>query len=139
MPKWLFFTLLSIFCWGVWGVLSKPIANAIPADRYQALMALGLLPAVLFVSRSSRLCVGKAWRTGFLFGFLAGLFGGVGNIALFYSLAQGGKASIVFPLTALYPVVTIVASWMVLHERLNRVQLVGIGLAMVAIILLNAG
>lgn len=139
MPKWLFYTLLSVLFWGVWGVVSKPVADTIPADRYQALMTLGFLPAALLAARSPQLCVGTNLRHGIFFGFLAGLFGGVGNIALFYSLAQGGKASIIFPLTALYPVVTVVASLIVLRERLNRVQLIGIGLAVVAILLLNTG
>lgn len=139
MPKWLFYTLLSVLFWGVWGVVSKPVADTIPADRYQALMTLGFLPAALLAARSPQLRVGTNLQHGIFFGFLAGLFGGVGNIALFYSLAQGGKASIIFPLTALYPVVTVVASLIVLRERLNRVQLVGIGLAVVAILLLNTG
>lgn len=139
MPKWLVFTLLSILFWGVWGVVSKPVADSIPADRYQALMTLGFIPAALLVARSPQLRMGTNLRQGFFFGFLAGLFGGVGNIALFYSLAQGGQASIVFPLTSLYPVVTVVASLIVLRERLNRVQCLGIGLAVVAILLLNTG
>jgi transporter family protein len=57
----------------------------------------------------------------------------VGNIALAAAIAMGAEASIVTPLTAMFPLVTLVLALVFLGERLNRIQAAGIALALVAI------
>jgi len=42
--------------------------------------------------------------------FFTGILGGVGNLAFFQALVVGGKASVVAPVTALFPMVT--ACWL---------------------------
>ena len=59
-------------------------------------------------------------------------------MAYFEAMVKGGKASVVTPVTALFPMVTVVLALVFLKERLGRVQWVGLGLAFVAIYLLNA-
>ena len=49
----------------------------------------------------------------------------------------GGKASSVVPLTALYPLVTILLAVTLLRERLNPLQVGGMALSLVAIYLFN--
>jgi uncharacterized membrane protein len=46
-------------------------------------------------------------RSGWWLAFGSGLTGGLGNLALFASLSGGGLASVVYPLTALYPLLTV--------------------------------
>ena len=75
---------------------------------------------------------------GISWAFLTGILGGVGNLAFFQALVKGGKASVVAPVTALFPMVTVVLALIFLKERLGRVQWVGLGLAFVAIYLLSA-
>jgi transporter family protein len=48
-----------------------------------------------------------------------------------------GKASIVVPLTALYPVVTIILSYLILGERISPLKGVGTILALFTIILMS--
>jgi transporter family protein len=55
----------------------------------------------------------------------------------FYSALDGGKAPIVVPLTALYPIVTVLLSFLVLSERISPIKAVGVVLALVAILLLS--
>jgi len=64
--------------------------------------------------------------------------GGTGNLTLYQTLRVGGNASIVFPLTGMYPLVTIVVARFLLKERLNRVQALGIALALVSVYLFSA-
>ncbi|NHN56920.1 DMT family transporter [Calidifontibacter sp. DB0510] len=53
-----------------------------------------------------------------------------------FSIASGlGAVGVVGVLSSLYPVVTVVLAWVLLHERLRRVQLVGVLLALVGVAL----
>ena len=73
------------------------------------LFTLGLLPLMLIVWRSPRNAGGgKGRKIGIAWAFLTGILGGTGNIAFFRALVMGGKASIVSPVTALFPLVTVI-------------------------------
>ena len=75
-------------------------------------------------------------RYGLALGALCGVLGALANLALFYAI-RDGKISVVAPLTALSPVVTFVLGAWILKERINRLQLVGVLMALVAIVLLS--
>jgi transporter family protein len=137
MPAWLRYSLLTIFVWGAWGVVSKVVSDHIDANTNQVFFSLGLLPLVLVVVRSPRTRGDNRRRSGIAWAFLTGILGGTGNIAFFRALAVGGQASIVVPATALYPLVTVIlASWF-LHERMRTIQQLGLVLALAAIYLLS--
>jgi transporter family protein len=139
MPRWLSYTFLTMLLWGGWGVLSKPLAAELSSWQVQSLSTVALIPvmAMLACSRAAG-CVGNHWR-GFLLGLVAGLFASGGNVAYFQALAVGGKAAAVVPLTALYPLVTVVAALGFLGERLNRIQLAGVAVSLFSMICLNVG
>jgi transporter family protein len=61
----------------------------------------------------------------------------LGNLAYYAALARGEKVATVVSLTALYPLTTILLAVSFLRERLNKIQLTGIGLSFVAIWLFN--
>ena len=71
---------------------------------------------------------GLSWRVS-LIGLLGGAANGLGSWALFEALERGAKASVAVPLTALYPLVTIVLARIFLAETLTFRQWVGIALA----------
>jgi drug/metabolite transporter (DMT)-like permease len=48
---------------------------------------------------------------------------------------EKGRASVVGPVTALFPIVTVAGSMLILNERLNAVQGVGVCFALAAILL----
>jgi transporter family protein len=62
----------------------------------------------------------------------------VGNLAFFQALVKGGKASVVSPVTALFPMVTVLLALVFLKERLGRAQWLGVALAFAAIYLLSS-
>ena len=71
---------------------------------------------------------GLGWRV-LLIGLLGGIANGLGSWALFEALERGAKASVAVPLTALYPLVTIVLARIFLAETLTIRQWAGIALA----------
>jgi transporter family protein len=138
MPRWLAFSLLTILVWGAWGAVSKVASDGVDADTNQVFFTLGLLPLIAIVWRSPRNAGGaEGRRSGIAWAFLTGILGGTGNIAFFHALVMGGKASIVSPVTALFPLVTVVLAVTLLHERVGIAQKSGLVLALGAIYLLS--
>lgn len=62
---------------------------------------------------------------------------GLGALTSFTALESGGKASVVISLISRYPLVTVAFAVTILHERLTLAQAIGVGLAIVAAILLS--
>jgi transporter family protein len=139
MPRWIIHTLLTMILWGVWGVVSKPLANQFSAWQIQSLSTLGVLPVLLILTLRPGLRTGSSPRRGFWLAFAAGAVTSVGNVACYQALGMGGKAAAVIPLTALYPIVTIVLALLFLGERLSAGQTAGIGLALAALYCFNVG
>jgi len=136
MPRWLIYSLLTILLWGAWGVQSKLMVDRTSAYTNQVVFTFGLaLPAGLALVSKRRFQARNAAR-GLVYAAATGLLGGLGNVA-FYMALESGQASVVAPLTALFPLVTVLLALVVLKERLNRGQLAGLALALAAIYLLS--
>jgi uncharacterized membrane protein len=137
VPRWLLWTLVALVSWGVWTIIPKLIGEALTAAQSQALSTVGLLPVMAaLVLSPKRAAPGRA-RRGIASAVTAGVLAGLGNVAYYHALNLGGKASTVTPLSALYPLVTVVLALVLLGERLNRSQTAGIGLSLAAIYLFN--
>jgi transporter family protein len=74
--------------------------------------------------------------TGITVSMLIAFFGVIGTILFFFTLSKT-KASILVPLTALYPVITVILSLIFLKEKVTLVQGIGIVLAIIASVLLS--
>jgi drug/metabolite transporter (DMT)-like permease len=137
MPRWLLWTLLAVACWGVWAVIPSAIGNSLSAQQQQALCTLGLTPLLIVLATKKEPVDAAAKRRGRWISLAAGVCSSAGNIPYFELLASGGKAATVVPLTAMYPLVTVILAVLLLKERLNAVQLLGFALSMSAIYLFN--
>jgi len=141
-PLWLLWSIVTILLWGAWGLVSKIASDGVDMYMNQLLYTVGIFPLMLFVGwtvwkrgpREER----SARRRGVFWAFLTGILGGLGNIAFFQALVKGGKASVVAPVTALFPMVTGVLAMLLLKERLGRTQWAGLVLAFIAIYFLSA-
>jgi transporter family protein len=142
LPKWLLWSLVTIVLWGTWGLVSKVASAGMDAYVNQLLYTAGLAPLLVFVAWTVHRRRGVEKHNGRAIGvfwaFLTGILGGVGNIFFFQAMVAGGKASVVAPVTALFPMITVLLALTFLHERLGRRQWLGLALAFVAIYLLSA-
>ncbi len=141
-PKWLLWSLMTIVLWGAWGLVSKVASAGMDAYVNQLLYTAGLAPLLVFVAFAVHRREAGAPRdrraAGVFWAFLTGILGGVGNIFFFQAMVAGGQASVVAPITALFPMITVLLALTFLHERLGGRQWVGLALAFVAIYLLSA-
>jgi uncharacterized membrane protein len=131
--KWLPSALLAFFWWGLFGFLAKVGSADVSANDMQTLFTVGTLPLVAFVLiRRTGL---RSNKKGRVIGLLIGVIAGLGNAAYFVAMGLG-KASLVGPVTSLFPLVTVLLATLILKERFNRVQACGVVLALVSAVLL---
>jgi transporter family protein len=134
---WLANSLLALVCWGVWAFLPKIAVRFVsPRSAFLWEVAGGLVVG-LFVTLTLKERIAVDWR-GIVPAMLTGVAGYLGVIFFLYAL-QTGKVSVVAPLSALYPVITIGLGVAFLGERLSPVQLLGAALALVSVVLLSRG
>jgi transporter family protein len=136
MPAWLILSVATFVLWGLWGFLAKIASENIDAKSAAVMQAVGASVVTLGLAASMRFEF--EWHAS---GTAAALFAGValmiGIIAFSGALGSGGKASIVVPLTALYPIVAVALGVTVLSESLSTTQVSGIGLALASIALMS--
>ncbi len=129
MVDWLSYSLLAIVLWGIVGLLQKLGTNRISAHSLLIWLTVGylvLMPWFLQTADPFTLGIREV-----ILGVVAGTTNGMGSWFLFASLGLGAKASVAIPLTALYPLLTILLAVVFLAESLTSLQWVGILLALV--------
>jgi drug/metabolite transporter (DMT)-like permease len=107
---------------GMWPVLAARVASVTI-----------MTAAVVALRRPLRPAAGT-WRVIAIAGVLD-----VPATSLYVLASRHGLLSLVSVLSALYPAATIVLARLVLTERINRTQLLGIGLALTGVTLIAAG
>ena len=137
MPAWLILTFVALVSWGAWAVLSKVAGDALSPEQSQALSTLGMLLLLVPLALSKRAPLRGVSRRGLLLALIGGVVTCLGNVAYYAALARGEKVATVVSLTALYPLVTVLLAVLGLRERLNRVQLIGIIIAVVSVAALS--
>jgi len=129
MSVWLFYALLTLALWGVTGVTQKLSTDHISAELSLVWFSVAFLPIAALILLTQSL----DWRISPLtwcLGILGGVLNGLGVLTSFAAFRQGGKASVVTPLVALYPALTVALAVPLLHEHVSRRELAAIALAL---------
>ncbi len=131
-PELMLVGLAIILLWGMWGFLYK--YGVVKLGFLSALLATSIFYTVLNV-----LVITYLYRRGVTLPvegttaiLLTGTAAGVAASILFMYALQKYPGSIVIPMTALYPAVTVVLAVLILREDIKAVNAVGIVLAIVA-------
>ncbi len=136
VPPWLPYAVITLVSWGVVGLLQKLSTNYISAESSLIWLVVGFLLLEPLLYPGGALFHYSGWNLAWA--LLSGVLNALGAWALFAALKNGGKASIVAPLTALYPLVVIILVPFILHETITKLQVVGVVCALIAVILLSA-
>jgi bacterial/archaeal transporter family protein len=128
----------TIVMWGLWGFFGKLALQKgmAPTTIFLAEVitsAACTVPIVVVLFRSHSLSqFHTSWN---VFGVLSGAGLALGLLCYYFALEKT-QASILVPLTAIYPVVSVLLSYAVLQERLGLLQWVGVVLVVVGAMLL---
>ena len=124
---WMAYAGVAIVLWGVNGLFMKLGTNRVSARSMVIWVTVGFVVLLPFLWSGTTLA-GLSPRV-ILVGLIAGAVNGLGNWAVFACLEKGAKASVAVPLTALYPLCTVVLATAFLRERPTSLQWIGIALA----------
>jgi len=132
---WLVYTILAALTWAMWGILTKYISDNISPYTYHILFTIGMLFSLPFVIY--RIKNKKVNIKGLFLGTCSGVLAVIGNISVFQSLKLGGQASVVIPLSNLYPLITILIALLIFREKLSWINGLGILIIIPAVIILS--
>jgi transporter family protein len=136
IPSWILFAVIALVFWGITGVTQKLATNRISSE----LSFLWFACAMIAISLALLVTATIHWHVRpyiFWLAVAGGTLNGLGALTSFTALESGGKASIVISLISLFPLGTVAFAVTVLHERLTHAQGGGVGLAIIAAILLS--
>lgn len=137
MPNpWIYWAVITVISFGFWGAFSKVAVDSIGWKNATLFYTIGfawIAPVLFFLYHPNVTTLDKS---AMIFAVLAGAVSVIAIIGFNIALTTG-DASIVVPVTSLYPLVTIMISLLFLHEKISLTQGVGIVLAIVAITLLS--
>jgi transporter family protein len=135
IAPWFWFAAITLVSWGVVGLLQKLSTNYISAESSLIWLVVGFLLLEPLLYPGKAVFHYSGWNL--TWALLSGILNALGAWALFAAMKSGGNASIVAPVTALYPLVVIVLVPFVLHESITLLQVVGIVCALIAVVLLS--
>jgi drug/metabolite transporter (DMT)-like permease len=133
----LLFAIVTTLFWGVWmAFLNKPVENGFPETMGYVAWSLTMIPPALVALWLA------GWRLetdtrSIVLGCLAGLLGAGGQLLLFKTVPSLAPGYLVYPFTAINPVVTILLAALITRERIHPLGWLGVVLALVAGVMLN--
>ncbi|MFZ0931835.1 MAG: EamA family transporter [Syntrophobacteraceae bacterium] len=136
MKAWVLYSALALLVWGLWAFFPKMALSWLDPKTAFMFEVFGGATTGLFAFLILQPHLGGADIRGIIPAFLTGVTGYLGLLCFMYAIREG-KVSVVAPLTALYPVVTLVLARVFLREKINLVQLAGIILALVSVVLIS--
>ena len=135
LPLWFWPAIVVLITWGVVGLLQKLSTNYLSAESALIWLVVGFF--LLLPWLYPRESVFSYPARSLIYTMLSAGLNALGAWALLAAMKSGGKASIIVPLTALYPLVMVLSAPIILHETITRLQSVGVLCALVAVFLLS--
>ena len=130
MKPWILYAFMTLMFWGLWGFFSKLASNYSRPRQTLLFQAVGVIAFALVVLVIERFHV-QPTAAGFGWSFAAGFVNFMGFLA-FFAAVEKGKVSTIISLSSLYPVITILLSVLLLHEKITAREGAGIAFALAA-------
>jgi len=133
--KLLTYLFLTTFFWGAAAIFDK-LALGKTAPLVGMMIRQFILTGILLV-----VGIGSGRMSGMagvdarsvIFFALSGICGGIAGLWTYYHALRLGGASLVVPITATYPLVTVFLSWLILQEGLTLSRIMGTVLIVIGV------
>jgi drug/metabolite transporter (DMT)-like permease len=133
---WTLLAFASIALWGITGLLQKMATNEITgaASAFWFLVAFAVVAGCMLLYEPLPADVSpQTWALVAALGFALAL----GNFTILLAFAAGGRASIIMPLTGLYPLVSIPIAIFRFDETMDARETWGVILALAGVVTLS--
>lgn len=135
MTNWLTPALIAFVFWGVWAFLPKIATQYINPNSVIVYEVIGSIIVGLIALFSIDFKL-QTQPLGIFWAVIIGALGLGGSFAYVYAVSKG-PVGIISIFTALYPILTILLAYFVLHEPITIKQAIGMVMALAAIFLLS--
>jgi transporter family protein len=135
----LFFALLAFLLWGLWSLTNKIAVNKVGMGNIFGFYVISTItvPLVYLLYRTRHGSLkSESTRISWFFGAAGLALNVCGTFAFTYALSVG-LASLVVPTSSAYPLVTVAAALLFLHEKLNRFQLASLACVIVGLLMVS--
>jgi transporter family protein len=135
VPAWLPYAIGVLAGWGIWGLVQKPLTDetdvwSVAFIQFGVTLSWGLVAALVRKQRLDPRTPGTRFAVG------AGVCAYIGSLTFLLAIDRA-SASLVVPMTAMYPLVTIILGVVFLNERLRMPHKIGVVLSLAAIFFLS--
>jgi transporter family protein len=128
------FALLCALAWAFWGIFGKLSANRGVPPTTLAFLSSCASFVVIIGSHAWQRFPAAPTSAGILCALVSGVCGAIGM--LFFSMAiKRGDAAIFVTLSAIYPILTVLLSPLILQEKLSLTHAIGVLLVTLGVIL----
>lgn len=127
--------ILTIVGWGLGSFFYKPANDQMHPFMVTTIatcMYVIITPITFFFVKFDKTIT----TTGVTCSLLGAIMMGIGSLAYYFAIKKGGVGEIA-AVTSLYPALTLILSMLFFHEELNWRKGIGIGLAMLAAVVLS--
>jgi transporter family protein len=137
----LFFALLTFGLWGFWSLTSKMAIEAVGPGNIFGFYVISSVTVPFIYTIFRRLGPQESsedspswtdWATG-----AAALALNVFGVLVFSFAINVGPASLVIPISAAYPLVTVMLALLLLHEKLRRLQMIALSFILIGLIVIG--
>ncbi len=132
--------LLSALCWAAYTVFSRPFLRTMSSLQFTTLTMTVGTPVLIFASLPE--LVRQPWAVVSWASWAAVIFSALFPLAIGYTIWSGSVQAVGGPRTAIYnnlvPIVTVVASWVLLGETLGLLQAAGAAIVLAGVSLARA-
>ena len=135
MKEWLIPSVGAVVCWAGWAFLPKIALQNLAPKSVLIYEVLGGLTLALIILVSLNYQLELDLRAGGI-AFTSGVLNILGVLCYLQAISKG-KIAVVSTISALYPLIVIILSWLILQESLTSKQFLGVGFGIFAIILLT--
>lgn len=134
IPEWLIYALMCALLYGFWGFFGKLATKHIDYKTAFIYQAIGTILAILFILIPTKNLSFESNISGIIFGILVGICETVAALIFLKAIEKGQVASVV-SVTSIYPIITVLLSYIFLKEAITIAQKISIVLAIIAVIL----
>ena len=135
MKDWVLPTFGAFFLWGIWGFIPKITTKYIDPRSAIVFEVVGgiLLATVVLCLLNFKV---EMHPKGVLLAISTGILGFLGALLFLFAVSKG-PVSLVATLSALYPVISITLAVLFLNETITIKQGVGVGFALIGMVLVS--
>ncbi len=136
MKEWVLYSTMALLVWGLWAFLPKLAISCLEPKTAFMFEVIGGAVTGLAAFLILRPEFHGAEMRGIIPALLTGMLGCLGLLCFMYAI-RTCKLSVIIPITALYPVVSLALAMIFLREKITVVQFAGIILAVVSVVLIS--